>query len=113
LRAFLQKKLSSNPVIREGANVAVYNGSGVIGVAQTAANVLKNDGFTVNDIDAAPAGTYANVELYQIGTGMTATKAKLESVYGIKTKTTAPPVTPPTGTNFVVIIGKDPSAKQQ
>jgi len=112
LQAFIQKKLSSNPVVREGANVAVYNGSGVSGVAQTAANTLKNDGLTVNDIDTAPEGTYANIELYQIGTGMAATKTKLESIYGVKTKKTASPVTPPAGTNFVVIIGKDPSAKQ-
>ncbi len=112
LQAFLQKKLSSNPVVREGANVAVFNGSGVVGVAQTAAENLKNQGFTVNNVDTAPAGTYANVELYQIGTGMSATKAKLESLYSVKTKTTAPPVTAPGGTNFVVIIGKDPSAKQ-
>jgi len=113
LQAFIQKKLSSNPVVREGANVAVFNGSGVVGVGQTAADSLKNQGFTVSDVDAAPAGTYANVELYQIGTGMPGTKAKLESIYNVKTKTTAPPVTAPSGTNFVVIIGKDPSAKQQ
>ena len=109
IQAFIKKHLSSNEVTREGANVTVLNGSGAAGVAQTQADKLSAAGFTVNTVDTAPAGTYAAVEVYQIGTGMAKTKAKLESTFNIKVKTTAPPVSVADGTNFVVIFGKDPS----
>lgn len=110
IQALIRKKLSSNPVTREEANVAVLNGSGVVGVAKTEADKLTAQGFVISDLANAPQGTYADVEIYQIGTGMPATKAKLESIYKVKVKTTAPPVTAAAGTNFVVIIGKDRSS---
>lgn len=111
LQGLLNQSLSSNPITREKANVTVLNGSGVVGVAQTEADQLTSAGFIINTIDTAPAGQYSDVEVYQIGTGMTATKAALESKFKIKVKTTTPPATVVDGTNFVVIIGKDPSTK--
>lgn len=110
IRAFIQKALSSNDVTREGANVAVLNGSGKSGVAQAQADKLTAAGFTVSTVDTAPDGTYADVEVYQIGKGMAKTKAKLESMFKIKVKAAAPPVTVADGTNFVIIFGKDPSS---
>ncbi|HEU4715221.1 MAG TPA: LCP family protein [Candidatus Saccharimonadales bacterium] len=110
IRAFIQKALSSNDVTREGANVAVLNGSGKSGVAQAQADKLTAAGFTVSTVDTAPDGTYADVEVYQIGKGMAKTKAKLESMFKIKVKAATPPVTVADGTNFVIIFGKDPSS---
>lgn len=110
LRAFLKKSLSSNPAVREGAKITVLNGSGVAGVAQTEADKLTNGGFTVNAVDNAPDGTYDKVEIYQIGDGMSATKAKLQSLYGVTVKTTSPPVSVAPGTNFVVVFGKASAA---
>ncbi|HET6746525.1 MAG TPA: LCP family protein [Candidatus Saccharimonadales bacterium] len=112
LKEFLKKKLSSNPVVSEEANVVVLNGSGVAGVAQKEADKLEAQGFTISNVSTAPEATYADVEVYQIGDGMPATKGKLELLFGIKVKTTAPPVTPAAGTNFVVIFGKDRSASE-
>lgn len=109
IRAFIKKALSSNDVTREGANVAVLNGSGKSGVAQTQADKLTSAGFTVSTVDTAPEGTYGDVEVYQIGKGMAKTKAKLESLFKVKVKTSAPPVAVTSETNFVVIFGKDPS----
>jgi hypothetical protein len=111
IKAFIAKNLSSDPMTKEGAKVAVFNGSGVGGVAQTEADALAGKGFTISAVDTAPDGTYADIEIYQIGTGMTATKAKLESTLGVKVKTTELPVAVPEGTNFVVIFGKDRSAE--
>ncbi len=113
IQAFLKKKLSSDPVIREEAKIVVLNGSGVPGVGQTQADKLKAAGFTISDIDTAPAGTYADVIIYQIGDGNSGTKAKLESTFGVSVVTTAPPVGVAEGTNFVIIFGKDPAAKTQ
>lgn len=110
IRIFLKKKLSTNPVTREEANIVVLNGSGVAGVAQTEADTLSNQGFIISSVDNAPEGTYGDVEVYRIGDGKSATKTKLESVFKVKVKTTAPPVAIAPGTNFVVIIGKDRSS---
>jgi anionic cell wall polymer biosynthesis LytR-Cps2A-Psr (LCP) family protein len=112
LQAFLKKKLSSNPVVSEEANVVVLNGSGVSGVGQKEADKLEAQGFTISNVATAPEAKYADVEVYQIGDGMSATKGKLESLFGVKVKTTAPPMTPAAGTNFVVIFGKDRSASE-
>ncbi len=113
LQAFIKKKLSSDPVVREEANVVVLNGSGVPGVAQKEADALEAKSYTISGIDTAPAGTYAAVEIYQIGEGKTATKAKLEELFGVKTKTSPLPFTVAEGTHFVIIFGQDRSATSQ
>jgi anionic cell wall polymer biosynthesis LytR-Cps2A-Psr (LCP) family protein len=109
LQAYIKKSLSSDPVTREGAPVAVYNGSGVAGLAQTEANTLTSDGFTVSTIASTPAAGYAKYELYQVGTGNSATKAKLEKLLGVTTKTTALPISVSSTAKFVVIIGTQPT----
>jgi LCP family protein required for cell wall assembly len=110
LRTFLKQKLSTDPVTREGASIIVLNGSGVSGVAQTEADKLTDAGFIVSDVDNAPAGDYADVEVYQIGDGMAGTKQRLESAFGVKVKKTVPPMTVAEGVNFVLIFGVDRSA---
>lgn len=112
IQAFIKKKLSSNPVVREEAKVVVLNGSGVAGVGQKEADKLIADGFTISKVANAQAGTYGDIEVYQIGEGMAATKEKLASMYGVEIKATTPPGTVPAGTNFVVIVGKDRSAAE-
>jgi len=112
IQAYVKKKLSSNPVVREEAKISVFNGSGTAGIGQKEADKLTTEGFTITKISNAPAGTYEPVEVYQIGEGMPGTKAKLESYFGITVKTTTPPVSSAAGTNFVVIIGKDRSINQ-
>lgn len=110
IRAYLTKKLSNNPVVREGAIVTVLNGSGVSGAGQSEADLLTKDGFTVDSVATAPDGTYAAIEVYQIGTGMAATKQKMASRYGVTVKTTKPPIAVSSDTNFVVIVGAPRSA---
>ena len=112
LREYLAKQLTSDPVVREGANITVLNGSGVAGVGQTVADKLTAKKYTVDEVSNAPKGTYAAYEVYQIGEGNTATAAKLAELYGITIKTTAPPVSVTGSTDFVIIVGKDPSVTQ-
>lgn len=113
IQAYINKKLNSNAVSREGASVVVLNGSGVTGVGQQQADKLEGKGFVISAVDTAPEGTYAAVEVYQLGTGNTATKAKLAELYGVTVKTSAPPATVAEGTKFVIIFGKDPSSSSQ
>ena len=110
VRSFLKQKLSTDPVTQEGASVVVLNGSGVAGVAQTEADKLTEAGFIVSGVDNAPEGTYGDVEIYQIGEGKTGTKTRLESAFGVKVKTTDPPVAMTPDVNFVIVFGKDRSS---
>jgi len=111
IQAYVQKKLNSTAVSREGAQIVVLNGSGVTGVGQTQADKLEAKGFTIATVDTAPDGTYERVEIYQIKKGMNATKTELKELYGVKTiKTSAPPVAVDETTDFVIIIGQDLSS---
>jgi LCP family protein required for cell wall assembly len=113
LQAFIQKSITNNPVSQEAASVVIYNGSGVPGAAQQEADKLTKQGFTITDVQNAPEGSYSTYEVYQFGGGMTATAAKLQSLYGTTLKTSGSPVQPAAGTNFVVIIGQSSSVNAQ
>jgi LCP family protein required for cell wall assembly len=105
IAAYVQREMSSDPFVKEKPNVAVLNGTGEIGVAQLGADALEAKGFIISDIDNAPDGTYPKVVIYQVNTEKTASAAKLASMYGVKVKTTTPPVSVTGETDFVIIIG--------
>lgn len=109
LRALLQQKLSSDPMVREAAPIAVLNGSGVAGTAQTEADKLETAKYTVASVGNAPAGDYARYTLYQIGSGNSGTASKLKERYGVKITAGTPPVTVDDSVKFVLIIGPEPA----
>lgn len=106
LRAYIRQKLSTNPVTKENAQIDVYNASTTPGVAQTEADNLTAKGFIVGRISNTPRGNYGPVEIYQVGSGNQATKAKLESLYKVTVKSTAPPVTTSPATKFILIFSQ-------
>ncbi|HEY1085136.1 MAG TPA: LCP family protein [Candidatus Saccharimonadales bacterium] len=107
IKAYIKKKINSNDITREGANVALFNGSGAEGYAKKRQTALEKQGFTVTTVDNAPAGKYSSVQLYDLSDGdKPKTKAKLEGFYSVKAKKTSPPVIVPLDTDFVVIYGK-------
>ena len=108
IRALIAKSLSKDPVVREGATIDVYNGSGVSGAAQTEADKLSGEGLTIGTVGNAPTGQYAPVELYMIG-DKPSTKAKLEKLLGVSAKTSTPPLQAAAGTDFIVIVGRPPT----
>jgi len=110
LQSLIQKKLSSNPVAAEAAPIAVFNGSGVAGVAQTEADKLTAAHYIVGAVDNAPDGTYPKYTLYQIGTGNEATAAALKKRYDVPITAGTPPVTVDATTKFVLIVGQQATA---
>jgi polyisoprenyl-teichoic acid--peptidoglycan teichoic acid transferase len=105
IHAFIQKKVSTDPVIQEEAVIDVLNGSDTAGVAQTAADELKAKGYTIGTIGNAPAGDYGKAKIYQIAKDKPGTLKKLEQRYGVKASTKLPAgVTSQAA--FVVIIGR-------
>lgn len=111
IAAYLQKKMTNNPIAREGAQVDVLNGSGVAGIAKTEADRLEKKGFTIGTLDNAPPGEYGRATIYQIGEGKPATKKKLEEMYKTKISVGDPPVLVSELTDFVVIIGQASSTQ--
>ncbi|MDB5183944.1 MAG: hypothetical protein JWO07_625 [Candidatus Saccharibacteria bacterium] len=109
LQLAIQQRMSSDPVIREAAPIAIYNGSGVAGVAQTESGKLKADKFVVDSVGNAPKGDYAQYVLYQIGDGNAGTLAKLQQRYNIKVTPGAPPIIVDSTAKFVLIIGVQPT----
>jgi len=111
LQALLKQKLSSNPVVREAAPIAVLNGSGTAGVAQTEADKLGAANYVIGSVANAPVGTYPHYTLYQIGTGSSATASKLKERYGVEITKGSPPVAVGSKIKFVLIVGPEPAAK--
>ncbi len=111
---YIKQQISSDPVVREQAQLGVYNGSGVAGAANDLAQKLGDEGFTVASgaVGNAPDGDYAAYEVYDLTGSKSATKERLESLYAITAKTTAPPVNV-VGIDFVIIIGPQPAQTTQ
>jgi len=105
LQAYILKELTAEPYMKENAAITVLNGTQVAGVGQSLSDSLTEKGFMVDEVDNAPEGTYAPVEIYQLNTDNPATTAKLQELYGVKVKTTQPPVSVTGETDFVIIIG--------
>ena len=105
IQEFIKKSLSADLVTREAAPIVVLNGTGQAGYGQSKADGLSALGYTIADVDTAPDGTYAAVEIYQIGTGNAATAKKLTATYDVKIKTAKPPVSVTGDVRFVIIFG--------
>lgn len=105
IHQYVRQNVSSDPVTREKAKVAVLNGSGIAGAAQTEATKLEEQNFIMGEIGNAPEGDYGKVTIYQIDASKTGTAAKLKKIYGVKLLTTTPPVPVAADTAFVVIVG--------
>ena len=112
IRQFIDKTLSSNPVISEAAPIAVLNGSTQAGLAQTEADKLTNNNYNVTMVGNAEGADYPSVVIYKVGTGYDATTSALESRFGVKVLTTNPPTPVNANIKFVIIFGAASSQNQ-
>ncbi len=111
VQAYIKKQISSDPVVKEAANVIVLNGSGVGGVAKTEGDKLTPLGMTVDQVANAPSGSYPANIVYDVTNNKPKTSEKLAQLYGVTPVTTTPPITVPAGVDFVIIVAT-PSAAQ-
>ena len=87
LAAYIQKQINANAITKEDAHVALFNASGVTGYASKRRTALEGLGFTVTAAQNAPtAGPFDDTEIYDLTNENPATKAKLESFYGVSAK---------------------------
>jgi polyisoprenyl-teichoic acid--peptidoglycan teichoic acid transferase len=110
IKAFVQKKLNANEITKEDAHVALFNASGIEGYATRQSERLEKQGFNISAIGNAPTGTFEKIEIYDITKKKSATKKKLEAIYGVKVKTSKSPISVTNDTDFVIIFAKGSSA---
>ena len=112
IQEYLDRMFSSEAGVREGAEIAIYNASGQVGVAGAEKTHLESMRYHVGTVgDVAPESCLEEYCLYVLTEGMPATQAVLEDRY----QTTARPANElpadvwPGNADFVVLIGNDKS----
>ncbi len=86
IRTYVEKMLSSDPIVREGSTIEILNGSDKSDVASFEKTKLENEGFVVSAIGDAPDGEYDSFAIYELSSGKSGTKARLQENYGVQTR---------------------------
>lgn len=113
IQAYLAQKITSDPIVREAAEIVVLNGSGVVGSAQTEASKLEAENYTITSIENAPSVITDRYQIYQIDSTKTGTAQALAKKYSVEILTTKPPINVPTSTAFVIVVGPAASNSNQ
>lgn len=115
VHSYLAKRLSSDAAVREGAKIGVFNGGAADGTAKTVADALESKGLTADAVGNATSDATVQYQIYDMTGGkMTATSAKLASIYGVSVKTNAtPPVRSTDGYDFIILVGPSATASAQ
>jgi polyisoprenyl-teichoic acid--peptidoglycan teichoic acid transferase len=106
IQSFVNRQISSNPVVQEAANVVVLNGTTTNGLATKVKKQLTNQSVTVSAIGDA-SGTPATTSIINNSDGkMPATSALLVKQFG-NHLTTVNPYAGVYNANFIVVLGAD------
>lgn len=109
IQAYVDRMLSSNPAVREGAKIAVYNATTTSGLAGAEEERLKSDGFDVVYIGDAPEGTCNEKYcVYVLNDTMNGTRAALTERYQVEVmnQDTLPGSIYPGIADVVIVIGQ-------
>lgn len=84
---YIAQILSSNPVVREGAEISVYNATSEAGIASAEKVKLETDGYAISLVgDSEGAGCDAKYCVYAMTDEMPATQAALAERYGVEVR---------------------------
>lgn len=106
IQQLIKQLTSSNPVVREGANVVVLNATDTSGIAAKARTTLRSKGLDVTATGDALANQATTSIIDVSGGKLPATKKLLITLYGNIFTTTNPYVNI-YDADFIVIIGQD------
>ncbi len=112
VQSYVRNALRDGLLIKENAQVAIYNATSIVGLATKEANMLKSYGYNVTTVDNLPKATDpAKSILIDLSNSVDKyTKHYLEQRLGLTAQNSLPAgvsITPPNGTKFVIITGKD------
>jgi polyisoprenyl-teichoic acid--peptidoglycan teichoic acid transferase len=107
IQQFLRQQMSNNPVVQEGAKIAVLNSTDTGGLASKEKTALQAKKFYVSDVGDAESEVLATSKIIDVSAGKKpGTLQQLIKIYGNNVSTTNPYA----GTydaDFIVIIGSD------
>lgn len=109
IQAYVDQMLSSDPAVREGAQIAVFNATGAQGLAGTEQERLEADGFRVTLIgDAATGSCEAKYCVYIMNEEMSLTREAMASRYDteVRGREELPGGITPRTADIVIVIGQ-------
>ena len=112
IQSYVRNTLKDSFIAKENAQIAVYNATDVAGVATSEGTLLKSYGYSVTTIANTTVLTNpAKTTLVDLTKGKDKyTRHYLEQRFSVSAVSTIPKsagVTAPTGTSFVIILGRD------
>lgn len=109
IQAYVDQMLSSNPTVREGAKIAIFNATGVSGQAKAEQDRLEADGFQVALIgDAATGSCEAKYCVYMLNDEMSKTREAMGERYATEVlgREDLPRGIAPGTADVVIVIGQ-------
>ncbi|MBA3757578.1 LCP family protein [Candidatus Saccharibacteria bacterium] len=111
IQNYIRNALRDSFIAKENSSIAVYNATSTVGLAAKKANELKSYGYNITTVDNAKATDPATTIIVDLTKGSHKyTKNYLEDRFGVTVRSSMPVgsgLTPPVGTNFVIILGED------
>ncbi len=112
LKSYIRNALRDGFLLKENAPIAVYNATSIVGLATKQADLLKSYGYNVTSVDnvAGPSDPAKSV-LVDLSSGSAKyTRHYLQQRLGVVATSSLSAelgISPPVGTKFVIIVGKD------
>ncbi|MDB5160661.1 MAG: hypothetical protein JWO96_41 [Candidatus Saccharibacteria bacterium] len=118
IQSYVHNALKDSFIAKENSQLAIYNATSIDGLATTSANKLKSYGYNVVTIDNTPTQTNpATTVIVDLTKGKDKyTKHYLEQRFNVKSVSSLPAgagITPPAGSSFVIILGRDAAASSK
>jgi len=107
IHAYVERKLSSDPLMSENARILVMNATDVTGLAATESAKLKEKGYNVTQNMNAPSalGAVDGVKVYQLNKHLSGTAKALKQLYGKVNSTSIPESLTSYAADFIVVFG--------
>ena len=112
IQKYVDKQLSSDPVVREDPAVLVLNGTGESGVASVEKGKLEEDGFENVAVGDAPEGYWEGIKVYDASSKAPGSLAKITKKYGVEATGKVPAEVDATGYDIVIIIGVQKTSEE-
>ena len=118
IQSYIRNALKDSFIAKENSQIAIYNSTTIAGLAAASSNKLKSYGYNVTVVDNTPTATNPAVTtIVDFSNGKDKyTRHYLEQrfkVTSVSSLKSSYGVTPPTGTTFVIILGRDAANSTQ
>lgn len=118
IETYVRTALKDSFIAKENAQIAIYNSTSINGLANASATKLKSYGYNVTTVDNTPSvSDRLTTTIVDLTKGKDKyTRHYLEQRFSANSVTSVPNgvgVTPPPGTSFVIILGRDAANSSQ